>query len=545
MHRVIVADDERHVVDWVVDLLNTHLPDLEVQPAYNGLEVLHCAESTAFDLAILDIMMPQYNGIETAKQLLGKFPNCKILLLTGYDEFDLIYQVNHLKNIRYSLKTETDREILGKVQQMLAESEQEQRQRQILDEATRKGLLLRHFEQRGMLYDLIFESTSSRSMQAKFRLYEGQLSLEPQQPLYAALIHFPQHDTTRHILTNDLILRLYRTMENTVQQFFRFALLDVNRDSAFLLAQPLENLSGAACPGILKTELDRGLVSLDWQKGQTIRFFVWGSSCSWQEGNRVYNALVQRSRYCGAENMEFHVFGMVLEPRLSGDGQESESTYGQFSQAVQKLASALVQGDQAGFGQGMTVLRQLQPQLYRMNQARQAELRGQLALVFIQRINLHHIQEELSQKLSFAPLYKAMATQDWEELFTYIQRLSGEIFSLSREKSQNESVLTAERIREYIQEHLSENLSVSHLSEVFNYNPSYISRLFKQVQGETLSQYLKRIRLNRAKELLRSTNLPIQAVADATGFDTVQYFSMVFRKEIGITPTAYRTGSQG
>lgn len=415
MHRVIVADDERHVVDWVVDLLNTHLPDLEVQPAYNGLEVLHCAESTAFDLAILGIMMPQYNGIETAKQLLGKFPNCKILLLTGYDEFDLIYQVNHLKNICYSLKTETDREILGKVQQMLAESEQEQRQRQILDEATRKGLLLRHFEQRGMLYDLIFESTSSRSMQAKFRLY--------------------------------------RTMENTVQQFFRFALLDVNRDSAFLLAQPLENLSGAACPGILKTELDRGLVSLDWQKGQTIRFFVWGSSCSWQEGNRVYNALVQRSRYCGAENMEFHVFGMVLEPRLSGDGQESESTY--------------------------------------------------------------------------------------------VQRLSGEIFSLSREKSQNESVLTAERIREYIQEHLSENLSVSHLSEVFNYNPSYISRLFKQVQGETLSQYLKRIRLNRAKELLRSTNLPIQAVADATGFDTVQYFSMVFRKEIGITPTAYRTGSQG
>ena len=125
MSRAIIADDERHVVDWIAELIRTAFPDLELQQVYTGTEVLRLCESKMFDLAVLDIKMPGLNGIETAKQMLEIYPNSKILLLTGYDEFDLIYQVNHIKNIRYSLKTETDHEIIQKLREMIAELEQE------------------------------------------------------------------------------------------------------------------------------------------------------------------------------------------------------------------------------------------------------------------------------------------------------------------------------------------------------------------------------------------------------------------------------------
>ena len=82
------------------------------------------------------------------------------------------------------------------------------------------------------------------------------------------------------------------------------------------------------------------------------------------------------------------------------------------------------------------------------------------------------------------------------------------------------------------------------LAEAFNYNQSYISRLFKQIRGETLSQYIKNARLDHAKTLLTSTGLPVQTIASKVGFDTVQYFSMVFRKEVGTTPTLYRSLAQ-
>ena len=85
MYRGIVADDERHVVDWVEDLLAVHFPDLEVWRANNGVEVLEKAGLWKIDLAVLDIKMPGPDGIETAHRILEMYPGCKILLLTGYD----------------------------------------------------------------------------------------------------------------------------------------------------------------------------------------------------------------------------------------------------------------------------------------------------------------------------------------------------------------------------------------------------------------------------------------------------------------------------
>ena len=58
MYRGIVADDERHVVDWVEDLLSLHFPDLEIRRANNGREVLEKVSLWKIDLAVLDIKMP-------------------------------------------------------------------------------------------------------------------------------------------------------------------------------------------------------------------------------------------------------------------------------------------------------------------------------------------------------------------------------------------------------------------------------------------------------------------------------------------------------
>lgn len=541
MYRVIVADDEHHVVGWIVDLLNSKLPDLDVQQGNTGLDVLRTSESMAFDLAILDIMMPGLNGIETAKKLLAKFPNCKILLLTGYEEFDLIYQVNHIKNIRYSLKTETDEQIVRKVQEMINELEEEQRHRQIIDAAARKDLLMRHFEQRGMLFDIIFESPSTQDIQAKFLSYGSQLALDSKHPVNVTLIQFPHHDTTQHVITNDLLLQLYRNLEGTVQQFFRFALLDTNKDCVLLLTQPKGSLDSSNCATVLKAELDRGLVSIE-NLQQVIRFFISNKSCPWRKISQRYNSLLQYCRGQSVENTAAPIIGTIIDTSDHNDSYHlgMDTTEGKFSQFLQKLSASLVQNNSENFQENIHCIRNLVPNLYKMCESCQAELRGQFALVFINYINLHHLQNELDQKLSFAPLYRAMSTQDWYELITYTQRLSIEIFALSKEKGKRDNVRTVHNICGYIEDHLSENLSVNRLAEVFNYNPSYISRLFKQIQGEPLSQHLKSVRLNRAKDLLRTTNLSIQEIAVSVGFDTVQYFSMVFRKEIGMTPKSFR-----
>ena len=164
--------------------------------------------------------------------------------------------------------------------------------------------------------------------------------------------------------------------------------------------------------------------------------------------------------------------------------------------------------------------------------------------MLLDHINLQHLHSALEQKISLFPLYRSMQTQDWTALLSYVKRLAKEIFALSDEKLHMNSACTVQTMCEYIRNHLADDLSVTRLAEAFNYNQSYISRLFKQIRGETLSQYIKNARLDHAKTLLTSTGLPVQTIASQVGFDTVQYFSMVFRKEVGTTPTLYRSLAQ-
>lgn len=544
MYRVIVADDERHVVDWVTDLLTVNFPDLELQRANNGIEALELAEQCKVDMAVLDIKMPVVNGIETARKILERYPNCKILLLTGYDEFDLIYQVNNEKNIRYALKTETDGEIINKIKSILDEIEQELHTRQTVDMANRKSRLIQHFEWRSMLSDILFESESSQTMEEKIKFYRDDLPLNPDRPLNLAVIQFPGGVSSRQTITNLLLLQLYQTLEENMGALFRFAVLDLERDSVLLLAQSVRETEVDKSVAMLRSELDRSMGELLTDSNRRINFFVSGKTSSWQETVTQYNIILQYARSYVVKSMTTQVFGTVIQPDFDSANRHSlETTQYNASQLIQKLSFALSQGRPDEFHQLLGEMVEIRQQLAKMSISRQAELCAQLSLVALNYINQHGLRPALEQNISLSPLYRSMQVPNWGTLLDYVKYLSDEIFTLSSKKAENDSAHTVEAMCEYIDAHLADDLGVTKLADVFNYNQSYISRLFKQVKGENLSQYIKSARLNKAKSLLKSTDLPVGDIAAQVGFDTAQYFSMVFRRETGTTPKSFRSST--
>lgn len=95
-------------------------------------------------------------------------------------------------------------------------------------------------------------------------------------------------------------------------------------------------------------------------------------------------------------------------------------------------------------------------------------------------------------------------------------------------------------IMRYMQEHLSEEISLSVLSEVFHLNPQYISQLFKNEIGVGFLAYLTNIRIEKAKKLLLSTSLSVTEIAEHTGYSDYRVFTKVFKKTEGITPSQFR-----
>lgn len=99
---------------------------------------------------------------------------------------------------------------------------------------------------------------------------------------------------------------------------------------------------------------------------------------------------------------------------------------------------------------------------------------------------------------------------------------------------------TIEEIAYYIQNHYSEEISLQEFSEKFYLSREYISRKFKQYYGENLSDYIVRIRMNKAKELLKFPRLKIYEIAGEIGYQDDKYFRKIFKKMVGMTPNEYR-----
>ena len=97
-----------------------------------------------------------------------------------------------------------------------------------------------------------------------------------------------------------------------------------------------------------------------------------------------------------------------------------------------------------------------------------------------------------------------------------------------------------EQLRSYLSEHYQEKISLDDLSSTFFLSKFYLTKLFKEQYGVTISDYILDLRIRHAKELLRFSNQSLEEIASECGFYDLPYFSRKFKKAEGITPSAYR-----
>lgn len=122
-------------------------------------------------------------------------------------------------------------------------------------------------------------------------------------------------------------------------------------------------------------------------------------------------------------------------------------------------------------------------------------------------------------------------------MFDEYQELIQEIDSLKSNKYFD----MIESIKEYIDESYADmNLSVEKLSERVGYSPNYFGKVFKNITGIYVNDYIKQVRITKAKELLRNSNHCINEISNMVGFINTTYFYSAFRKDVGLTPSSYR-----
>jgi AraC-like DNA-binding protein/ligand-binding sensor protein len=96
------------------------------------------------------------------------------------------------------------------------------------------------------------------------------------------------------------------------------------------------------------------------------------------------------------------------------------------------------------------------------------------------------------------------------------------------------------RAKEFIQEHLTENLRLAHVARASNTSTFYFCKMFKKITGINFTDYLSRVRIEKSKNLLLNPNLRVSEIAFEVGFQSLTHFNRVFKKILGQSPTEYR-----
>ncbi|QHW31248.1 AraC family transcriptional regulator [Paenibacillus rhizovicinus] len=123
------------------------------------------------------------------------------------------------------------------------------------------------------------------------------------------------------------------------------------------------------------------------------------------------------------------------------------------------------------------------------------------------------------------------------QLLVRVARLAAEDAKDSAERQIHRYVRTA---AEYIHQHYDCDIQAKDVAAAVSLHPVYLQRIFKANMNVSITEYLTELRVERAKMLLASTDVPIIEVADYIGLNSRQYFSMLFKKTTGMSPAAYR-----
>ncbi len=522
-YRVLLVDDEEDIRVGISRKMNwAELGFVLVGEAENGQEALELAEALEPDVVLTDIKMPFMDGLELCRILSGRLPASKFVVFSGFDEFEYAKQAIRMNVFEYILKPISAAELSGVLQRLKEQLDTERTERQST-EAFRR----RYEESLPVLRELFYTHLLEGRVppeQAAERAARLELDFTGK-TWAAALAHIDGAADRRELaaLSVRQLLEENLALEGWNCRTFLYG------DAAAVLAAS----QGSGSVYAFIEALNRVCALAESYLGLTLTMGV-GAPCAGLEGLPQsaegargaldYRGLVGAGRaiYIGDlepdagerisfdENDERELAGAV---KLGGEA-EVRTAVGRLTEKVRRSGLAASQCN-LFFLEILTCLLRL---------ARSAAL--EVDEVF---------GTDFTGAVQVTDFSSFTAMGEW-----CLER-SLRIQTLIRRQRTDSAGQSVERAKVYIREHYGESdLSVERLCDHLHLSPAYFSTLFKRETGMSFTAYVTVTRMEAAAAALRGSEEKTYLIARRCGYEDANYFSYVFKRHFGVTPTKYR-----
>ncbi|WP_110931885.1 response regulator transcription factor [Paenibacillus bouchesdurhonensis] len=548
MYRLLVVDDEMIIADGLYEVLS-NLPQLEldVYKAYSGDEAVRLFDRTRFDIVLTDIRMPGLNGLELLDKIRERWPSCRVIFLTGHNEFSYIYSAFQYEGVSYLLKTEGYEKVIQMVEQAVMDIETELKAEALLQKAQEQLDATRELLQKDYVKGILSDQLGVQEIHQN-QFDELVIPLCAKSPV---LIMLGRVNSFASGLTYATKSRQLYRIRLIASQYLsaRISFVDVvneNMDPVWLI-QPLQESGGAdgwdRALTFMKGNLELIQSACRESLGEVLSFVLDDSPVEWTDVAERFSTLNMLMNYrigqgCGMMLLDKQMIEQELHP--SGEGQREKSLVRHSKLSV--LADQLEHGRRTEFRATLLECELALAGIDSMHYVPAQELYYSIGLVVLSYMNRWNLVETVATQIGLHKLMQPGEHESWKLAFDYLIHVGDMLFNLQSQEEERRARNVITVIQKHVQEHLHDpdEISLVRLAELVYFNPSYLSRLFKQVTGANLSEYISATRMAKAKRLLESPDVKIQDVAELVGYGTATNFTRSFRKATHMTPQEYR-----
>ncbi|MBR3107832.1 MAG: response regulator [Clostridia bacterium] len=525
MRRVLIVDDEPIIVRGLLSVLEDSGLDIDLYKAYSSEEALAILSDTRMDIVVSDVRMPGMDGLQLMEHINRDWPECRVIFLSGHSEFDSIYRAVRGAAVTFLLKTEGFDKIVSTLRETIDRMDQAQRNQETRNQLLAQQAVTRQLFQRDALTALI-QGTSRKAYADGL-----EISLQnPVLPLYAYIesgtADLSLEEFHKKLLSADRTLRVHLSPYPIRIAFWN------HEDDLLWLLQPDDSLPMTRCVPYVRENLDLIQADIQAETGLTLAFALHSSPVPAEQLSDAYLAL--RRRICRGVGLP----GMIaLQPSRGRDEAPPlpDSVLARLQDALEHLNRKEFMG---AFSEATRALRQRS----RMDDPFALEIFLSLSRLFLAHINRRRLHDSVQFPGGLTGLTSAAGFTSWNQAADAFTELAEAIFRSSDADQGSRSQAIVTRIKDYIGSHLNrpDELSLTSIAANAYFNPAYLSRLFHQVTGETLSEYISAERIRKANELLRNSGTRISDISEAVGFSSSANFTRFYRKMAGCTPQEYR-----
>jgi two-component system response regulator YesN len=510
VYSIFLVDDEELELEMLRDYIRwEEMGIYVVGTASNGREALEKIEAIEPDIVLTDVQMPIMNGIDLAQTINERYDWMQVMFLTGHDEFHYVKSALNVGAVGYLLKPLDLSEIesvIGKVKQLCEEARMKLRSM----EAAKANILK----------ELSYEKNAEHA--ADLANSFSRLTRLPETTRYALALFSidPKEAEGGEQSLEDWMGRLVSFLGH----FFKTK----NLDTTFV-------------------PYKEGEMGVYMEAAQQLGHYAWEDLA---EAIRVALDFTVTAAVGGQDAELCHVHGLYEQTRVilserfyEGTGKiiHADTVRGQF------YSEHMPPFERKEWFDAINRLDfELAAQKLHCHFESLATLRVKKKFICDWAIDLvDELLEQLHEPVPegfkraelYHSIYNALTLHEIEDL---ILGTAGDAVSMLGERFMDKNAKLVHKVRTVIDQHYDQPITINSLSDQVYLSPNYLRSIFKDKTGMTIHDYLTRIRLGKAKELLADGSLKIQDIAQRVGYESASYFISLFLKNQGVTPNEYR-----